>query len=162
MSSFFPYQNMFTIRKSEKTLRSIEVSPAIVSYVESISGRRVVGIESCLDADGYRFALADGDFIIIAAIEIERLERAFGDHGRMSRNQFEKMVMMQKQEIDPLSRNDIYPEFRDGTTEAFLGQSFDMCIEDELGEAPESGADRFHRSLRKVYWHRYLKKHEQK
>lgn len=154
---------MFTIREPERTLRSVEVSPAIVSYVESVSGRRVVGVESCLDADGYRFSFADGDFVIIAAIEIECLERSFGDHGRMSRNQFEEMLM-QEQDIDSLScnDNDIYPKFRDGTTEAFLGKNFDMCIEDELGEAPESDTDRFYRSLRKVYWHRYLKKHEQK
>ena len=145
------------------TYKTAGMSPAVIRFVENKTGRRVVGVESCLDVDGCRFALADGDFVIIAAIEIERLERSFGDHGRMSRNQFEEMLM-QEQNIDPRSRNDndIYPEFRDGTTEAFLGQSFDMCIEDELGEAPESGADRFYRSLRKVYWHRYLKKHEQK
>lgn len=149
----------------QRMTHSIKISPAVIHFIENKTGRRVVGVERCLDADGCRFSLAGGDFVMIAAIEIECLERDFGDQGRMSRNQFEEMVM-QKQDIDfPRSPSDVYPEFCDGTVRCdgtIHGAEFDMCIEDELGEAPESGADRFHRSLRKVYWHRYLKKHEQK
>lgn len=143
--------------------RSHGVSPAIVRFVENKVGQKVVGVESCLDADGCRFALAGGDFAMVSTYDIERLERDFSDQGRMSRNQFGEMVM-KEQNIDSrfFSPSDVYPEFRDGTTEAFLGQNFDMCTEDELGETPESSANRFYKSLRKVYWHRYLKKHEQK
>ena len=137
------------------------VSPATVHFVENKVGQKVVGVESCLDADGCRFALASGDFVIIAAIEIERLERDFGDQGRMSRNQFEEMVM-QEQDIDfPCSSSDVYPEYRDGTTEIYRAD-FGACVEDKAMEAPDSRADRFCESLRKVYWHRYLKKHGQK
>ena len=82
---------------------AIKISPAVIRFIENKVGQKVVSVESCLGVDGCRFALAGGDFTIIAAIEIERLERDFGDQGRMSRNQFEEMVM-QKQDIDPLSR----------------------------------------------------------
>jgi hypothetical protein len=136
-----------------------------VRFIENKTGRRVVSVEDCLDADGYRFALADGNFVIVSMHDIECIESDFCEQGRMSRNQFEEMVM-QEQDIDfPRSPSDVYPEFCDGTVRCdgtIHGAEFDMCVEDELGEAPELDSERFHRSLRKVYWHRYLKKHEQK
>lgn len=148
---------------SERIPRLAGISPRVVRFVEGRITQKVVSIEQCLDADGYRLSLDSGDFVMVSRVCIENLESEFSDQRRMDRNQFENM-MMQEQAVDRVHfPSDIHPEHCDGTTnrdetiQTIHGAKFNMRIEDELGEAPESGVEKFLRSLRKVYWHRYLK-----
>lgn len=154
------YYNPRSVGESERMARPIGVSPRVVRFIENRVGEKVVSIEQSFDADGFHFVFANGTSMMIAATYIEHIERESDSQEQTSRNQFEDMIM-QEQAVDRAhSPSDVYLEYRDGTMHCngtIRGAKFDACVEDESGEAPEFGADRFRRSLRKVYWYRYLK-----
>lgn len=150
--------------------RAVRISPAVVRFIEEKVREPVVSIERCLDADGYRFYFRGVGTIEFGSDYIENLEREADGRGLMSRNQFEEMVIRDR--LSKIDESQLQPQQAavdpsvmhcQGSVHGIVrGEEFERVMADEVGNAPESDADRFHRSIRKVYWYRRLKNESKK
>lgn len=154
MSSFYNYYND----------RAVRISPDVIRIIEDKVRERVISVEQCLDADGFRFYFAGVGTIMFGSDYIENLEREVEGRGHMSRNQLERMVMENRlskvgeSQLQPQQEVDQSMEYWNGTVHGTMrGKEFERIIEDEVGDTSESDANRFHRSMKKVYWYRRLK-----
>ena len=163
MSSLHPYQNMYRPRGMQYPIDSTGASPVVVRFIEDKIMKRVVSVERCLDADGFRFVFEDGDVIVVPSIHIEHIERESGGRRLMGRSEFEDIVLgsrLSREESAPKLRAENHPSVmhceddNDGTIQ---GMEPEKIIVDDLYEE-SSPMNKFYNSLRKVYWYRRSKK----